>query len=62
MGERLEKMTAERNDCLLSINEYRQEIAKLTDPNHRTEVLGGMSEAIGKVSEYISHSEDQRNQ
>jgi hypothetical protein len=61
LNERLEKVTQERNDCLLSINEYRQEIAKLTDPNYRKEVLGGMSEAIGKVSEYISHSEDQRS-
>ena len=58
--ERLDRVTMERNDCLTSINEYRQEIAKLSDPNYRGELIGGMSDAIGKVSEYISHSEDQR--
>lgn len=59
-AERLERLTQERNNCLTSINEYRQEIAKLTDPNYRGELLGGMGDAIGKVSEYISHSEEQR--
>ena len=43
------------------MHEYRQEIARLTDPNYRGEVIGSMSDAIGKVSEYISNSEDQRN-
>jgi hypothetical protein len=58
MRERLERITIERNDCLASVNEYRQEIARLTDPNHRGEIIGGMTDAIGKVSEYISNSED----
>lgn len=60
MNERLERITEERNNCLGSIQEYRQEIAKLTDPNFREEGLSGLGDAMGKMNEYISSAEDQR--
>jgi hypothetical protein len=47
---------------LTSIQEYRAEISRLTDPNTRGEIIGGVSDAIGKVNEYIANSEDQRSQ
>lgn len=62
LRERLERITKERNDCLASITEYRQEIARLTDPNNRGEAIEEMTSAIGKVTEYISSSEEQRSQ
>jgi hypothetical protein len=58
LHEKIHKMTQERDNCLLSIQEYRQEIGRLTDPAYRGEMLDGMSDALGKVSEYISNSED----
>jgi phage shock protein A len=58
LRERLERITKERNDCLTSITEYRQEIARLTDPNNRGEAIDEMTSAMGKVTEYISSSEE----
>ena len=61
MNDRLDRLTEERNACLTSIQEYRAEITRLTDPNTRGENIGGVTEAMGKVSEYIANNEDQRN-
>ena len=62
MNERMDRLTEERNNCLQSIQEYRAEIARLTDPNSRGDLIGGVNEAMSKVSEYIANNEDQRNQ
>ena len=58
MNARLDRLTEDRNDCLKTIQEYRSEIARLTDPHSRGDIIGGVNDAMGKVSEYIANNED----
>ena len=60
MNARLQRITKERDDCHIAIQDYRSDLSQLTNFNVREKAIGETKDAYSKISAFINEAEDER--